>query len=65
MAKITPVLKVKIDYLPKIVGYISVLTILYKILTRIMYDGIVRSLAESKVLFLKYFGLQKNISTEK
>ena len=65
MAKITPVLKVKIDYLPKIVGYISVLTTFYKILKRIMYNGIFRSLAESKVLFLKYFGLQKNTSTEK
>ena len=65
MAKITPVLKVKIDYLPKIVGYISVLTTLHKILKRIMCNGIFRSLAKSKVLFLKYFALQKNTSTEK
>ena len=51
MAEITPVLKLKTDYLP------------YKRLKRIMYNGIFCSLTENKVLFLKLLGLQKNTST--
>ena len=63
MIKLTPVFKGENRLLAKNSRLISVLATLCKILKRMMHNSIFRSLTENKVLFLKYFGLQKNTST--
>ena len=63
MTKITPVFKGENRLLVKNSRLISILTTLYKMLKRMMHNGIFRSLTENKVPFLKYFGWQNNTST--
>ena len=63
MTKITPVFKGENRLLAKNSRLISILTTLYKMLKRMMHNGIFRSLTENKVPFLKYFGWQNNTST--
>ena len=63
MIKLTPVFKGENRLLAKNSRLISVLATLRKMLKRMMHNSIFRSLTESKVLFLKYFGLQNNTST--
>ena len=63
MAKITPVFNGENRLLAKNSRLISVLATLCKILKRTMHNGILRSVTENRVLFLKYFGFQNNTST--